>query len=146
MNIIEYFKKKIEELGYTFAVGDMRQLNLHINDIDFSASNGGVVVCCNNITEEYYEDRTNAIVALYLCKMMPFDFDSYDTVAEQMNVRDHAHVILQAFKNDNVVDYSNARITYGFNEFADNVLYCCVRMRVVSLAAEYTCFKILTTR
>lgn len=142
MNIIEYFKKKIEELGYTFAVGDMRQLNRHINDIDFSSSHEGVVVCCNNINEEYYEDRTSAIVSLYFCKMMPFDFDSYDTVSEQMKVRDHAHIILQAFKTDNVVDYSNARITYGFDEFADNVLYCCVRMRVESLAAENTCLKI----
>lgn len=139
MNFLAYLRKKIEEAGYMFLYGDLMQLNRAVGEVDFSQSRNSSVMFCRLITEEDGGDRPSATIGLYGCKLSDFDFGEFDTVEDINELKQSVSEVVESLDDDNVVSRSAIRYSYGYADFADDVLWCCARMTITARAAEYRC-------
>lgn len=117
--------------------GTAFQLNELFNSVPFGASRDGTVVFCRLIeNSETVDGRDRATVGIYFARLMEFDFDG----EEQLPSQEELKVIGKDFLNDvrtgNVMTYSGVRWQYGYDDYAENLLWVCLRVTLEAAAAD----------
>ena len=137
MDFINYIKTLSVARGHAFAYGNRMQINEKLNKINFSASAGGIVNFCYLIEDEGGGGIASAQLAIYFCKIEKFDFDTDKISAENELLKDEANKILEDIKDGNTARYEESvRFSFGYDDFSENVLWCCMRVSLYSLSCN----------
>jgi len=137
MNAIDTIRNWCSDNGYSFAYGNPSHVNVWMGETDFSASTDGVCVYAYLLTaSEYDGNRDSYNVGIYFATLVDFDFDNttIDTTTEDLKER--AKTLLNDLSNGNALGWSGARFEYGYDDYAENVCWCCLRVTLTALAAE----------
>ena len=133
MNFTEYIRHIVQLRGYSFAYGDVREINRVLTTMDFSQSKNGIVAFAHLITEEENDDHARATLAVYFCHLCPFDFNANDTGECQGYLRNAANTMFADISAGNIARTSNMRYSYGYDDYAENVLWVCARFTIEAL-------------
>lgn len=133
MNFTEYIRHIVQLRGYSFAYGDAREINRVLTTMDFSQSKNGIVAFAHLITEDDNDDHARATLAVYFCHLCPFDFDANDTGEWQGYLRNAANTMFADISAGNIARTSNMRYTYGYDDYAENVMWVCARFTIEAL-------------
>lgn len=137
MNAIDTIRQWCSTNGYSFTYGNPYHVNVWMGETDFSASTDGVCVYAYLLTaSEYDGNRDSYNVGIYFATLVDFDFDNetIDTTTESLKER--AKTLLNDISNGNALGWSGARFEYGYDDYAENVCWCCLRVTLTALAAE----------
>lgn len=124
--------------GYAYKYGNPAHINVWMGETYFSASTDGVCVFAHLLTASDYDesghDRHN--LAIYFATLTPFDFDTdtIDQVTEGLHAR--AKSLLSHIQQGNVFGWEGARFQYGYDDYAENVAWCCLRVTLTALTAD----------
>lgn len=124
--------------GYAYKYGNPAHINVWMGETDFYASADGVCVFAHLLTASDYDpsghDRHN--LAVYFATLTPFDFDTdtIDQVTEGLHAR--AKSLLSHIQQGNAYGWEGARFQYGYDDYAENVAWCCLRVTLTALAAD----------
>lgn len=117
--------------------GTPEQVNAMMQDTDFAASEDGTVVFCHLITDsETTDGRDSATVAVYFCRLCDFDFDGEDLLPVQEELKDTGKRLLHHIEQGNEMAYDGVRWQYGYDDYAENVAWVCLRVTLTALAAD----------
>ena len=133
MNFTEYIRHIVQLRGYSFAYGDAREINRVLTTMDFSQSKNGIVAFAHLVTEEENDDHARATLAVFFCHLCPFDFDANDTGEWQGYLRNAANTMFSDISAGNIARTSNMRYSYGYDDYAENVLWVCARFTIEAL-------------
>lgn len=123
----------------TFIYGSNSQINERLTYADYSASAGGVVVFATLLTAAIYDDgKDHDNVAVYFSMLTDFDFDPLEVADLQNQLRETSKGLLQWLQAGNAAAWSGARYSYGYDDYAENVCWCCLRVTIDSITAD--CF------
>ena len=137
MNIVKNIMTIAENAGYATLYGNPNHINEALTDADFGASSDGVVCYVYLITaSEVYEGRERADIGIYFASLCEFDFSPRDVLDKQGTLKNAAFGVFDAINNGNTMRASEPRYTYGYDDFADNVCWVCMRITVKELAAR----------
>lgn len=124
--------------GYAYKYGNPAHIEVWMGETDFSASTDGVCVFAHLLTASDYDpsgrDRHN--LAVYFATLTPFDFDTdtIDQVTEGLHAR--AKSMLAYIQQGNAFGWEGARFQYGYDDYAENVAWCCLRVTLTALASD----------
>ena len=117
--------------------GTPEQVNAMMQDTDFAASDSGTVVFCHLITDSETNDgRDTATVAVYFCRLCDFDFDGEQLLPVQEELKDTGKRLLLHIERGNAMAYDGVRWQYGYDDYAENVAWVCLRVTLTALAAD----------
>lgn len=123
--------------GFYALYGSPEQVNAMMQDTDFAASDGGTVLFCHLITDsETTDGRDTATVAVYFCRLCDFDFNGEDLLPVQEELKDTGKQLLHDIAIGNVMTYDGVRWQYGYDDYAENVAWVCLRVTLTALAAD----------
>lgn len=123
--------------GISAIYGSPEQINAMMQDTDFSASDGGTVMYCHLITDsETTDGRDAATVAVYFCRLCDFDFDGENLLPVQEDLKDTGKRLLHNIAQGNEMEYDGVRWQYGYDDYAENVAWVCLRVTLTALAAD----------
>lgn len=134
----QYIRNWCGDHGYIYKYGNPTHINVWMGETDFSASLDGVCVFAHLLTASDYDpsghDRHN--LAIYFATLTPFDFDTdtIDLVTEDLHAR--AKSLLAYIQQGNAFGWEGARFQYGYDDYADNVAWCCLRVTLTALTAD----------
>lgn len=104
---------------------------------DFGASHDGTVMYCHLITDsETMDGRDTATVAVYFCRLCDFDFDGEDLLPVQEELKDTGKALLHDIALGNEMAYDGVRWQYGYDDYAENVAWVCLRVTLTALSAD----------
>ena len=125
--------------GFSTLYGTPEQVNAMMQDTDFAASDGGTVVFCHLVTDsETTDGRDTATVAVYFCRLCDFDFDGEHLLPVQEELKDTGKQLLLQIERGNEMAYDGVRWQYGYDDYAENVAWVCLRVTLTALSAD--CF------
>lgn len=137
MIIIDKILEWARERGYTAVYGSAEQVNEMLNNTPFASSKDDTVVITHLITDSATLDgRDRAVVAVYFSSLCDFDFDGEDLLPEQERLKDIGKELLNSIRTGNVMTYSDPRWQYGYDDYADNVCWVCLRVTLTASAAD----------
>lgn len=117
--------------------GSPEQVNAMMQDTDFAASDGGTVLFCHLITDsETMDGRDTATVAVYFCRLCDFDFNGENLLPVQEELKDTGKRLLLHIAQGNEMAYDGVRWQYGYDDYAENVAWVCLRVTLTALAAD----------
>lgn len=123
--------------GISAIYGSPEQINAMMQDTDFSASDNGTVVFCHLITDsETMGGRDTATVAVYFCRLCDFDFDGENLLPVQEELKNTGKRLLLNIERGNDMAYDGVRWQYGYDDYAENVAWVCLRVTLTALAAD----------
>lgn len=123
--------------GISALYGSPEQVNAMMQDTDFSTSKDGTVVYCHLITDsETTGGRDAATVAVYFCRLCDFDFDGEQLLPVQEALKDTGKQLLHYIAQGNGMSYDGVRWQYGYDDYAENVAWVCLRVTLTALAAD----------
>ena len=123
--------------GFSALYGTPEQVNEMMTSTDFGASQDGTVMYCHLITDSETESgRDSATVAVYLCRLCDFDFNGEDLLPVQEELKDTGKQLLHDIAIGNVMTYDGVRWQYGYDDYADNVAWVCLRVTLTALSAD----------
>lgn len=134
----QYIRQWCEAEGYSYKYGNANHINVWMGETDFSSSLDGVCVFAHLLTASDYDpsgrDRHN--LAVYFAKLTPFDFDTdtIDQVTEDLHAR--AKSLLSHIQQGNDFGWEGARFQYGYDDYAENVAWCCLRVTLTALSSD----------
>lgn len=134
----QYIRQWCGSQGYAYKYGNPAHINVWMGETDFSASTDGVCVFAHLLTGSDYDpsghDRHN--LAIYFATLTPFDFDTdtIDQVTEGLHAR--AKSLLSHIQQGNDFGWEGARFQYGYDDYAENVAWCCLRVTLTALSAD----------
>ena len=127
--------------GYSALYGSPEQINEMMTSTDFGASRDGVVVFSHLITDsETTDSRDAATVAVYFCRLCDFDFDGENLLPQQEALKNIGKQMLRSIARGNVMTYEGVRWQYGYDDYAENVAWVCLRVTLEALTAD--CYNI----
>lgn len=137
MNTIRLIQQWCEAAGHTFIYGSTSQINERLTYADYSASAGGVVVFATLLTAGTYDNgKDHDNVAVYFSALCDFDFDPLQVADLQNTLKEASKGLLQWLQAGNAAVWSGARYSYGYDDYAENVCWCCLRVTVDSITAD----------
>lgn len=137
MIFIDQILAQVRADGYTAVYGNPAAVNELLTDVDFSASQHDTAVWCYLITDiEQVEGRDRANIGIYFATLSHFDFDAENLLTIQAILKSYAKDLINELNSGNVMSFGEPRYTFGYDDFAENVVWCCVRATVTELAAE----------
>ena len=117
--------------------GSPEQVNAMMQDTDFSDSDGGTVLYCHLITDsETMDGRDTATVAVYFCRLCDFDFDGEGLLPMQEELKNTGKRLLLYIERGNEMAYEGVRWQYGYDDYAENVAWVCLRVTLTALSAD----------
>ena len=117
--------------------GTPEQVNAMMQDTDFAASDSGTVLFCHLITDsETTDGRDTATVAVYFCRLCDFDFDGENLLPVQEELKNKGKRLLLHIERGNEMAYDGVRWQYGYDDYAENVAWVCLRVTLTALAAD----------
>lgn len=124
--------------GYGAMYGNPSHINRMMSDIDYSACTDGVAVFAHLITSsETAGGRDRSTVGVFFSRLCDFDFDPEALLDVQRQLQDIGKVMLADMLAGNEFDYSDpVRWQYGYDDYADNVAWVCLRLTAEALAVD----------
>lgn len=123
--------------GISALYGTPEQVNAMMQDTDFASSDSGTVVFCHLITDsETTGGRDAATVAVYFCRLCDFDFYGEGILIAQEELKDTGKRLLHHVAQGNEMAYDGVRWQYGYDDYAENVAWVCLRVTLTALAAD----------
>lgn len=140
---VDYILKWARERGYTAVYGSAEQVNEMLTDVPFADSKDGTVVVMHIVTDSATVDgRDRAVVAVYFASLCPFDFDGEALLPEQERLKSIGKELLNFIRTGNEMTYSDPRWQYGYDDYAENVAWVCLRVTLTASAADCVPLKI----
>ena len=123
--------------GYAAVYGSAGQVNEMLTDVPFADSKDGTVMYCHLITDSETESgRDSATVAVYFCRLCDFDFNGEDLLPVQEELKDTGKQLLRDIAIGNYMSYDGVRWQYGYDDYAENVAWVCLRVTLTALSAD----------
>ena len=137
MMIVDDILNWARERGYTAVYGSAEQVNEMLNDTPFADSKDGTAVVMHLVTDSATVDgRDRAVVAVYFASLCPFDFDGESLLPEQERLKNIGKALLNDIRRGNVITYADPRWQYGYDDYAENVCWVCLRVTLTAAAAD----------
>lgn len=129
MTFINEIKQWCDGEGYAFRYGKPMQLEEMLGRVDFAASKDSTVVFCHLVTAmEWRNGRDRYTVGVYFARLCPFDFDGMQVLSEQEDLKNAAKGWLRSMDCGNTLLWEDARFTFGYDDFCENVAWVCCRV------------------
>lgn len=123
--------------GFKAAYGTPEQVNEMFNDTPFASSKDGTVVFMHLVTDSTTIDgRDRAVVAVYFASLCDFDFNGEQLLPEQERLKSIGKELLNSIRTGNVMTYADPRWQYGYDDYAENVYWLCLRITLTASAAD----------
>lgn len=123
--------------GISALYGSPEQVNEMMTDTPFASSQDGTVVFCHLITDsETTDGRDTATVAVYFCRLCGFDFNGEGLLPVQEELKDTGKQLLLHIERGNLMAYDGVRWQYGYDDYAENVAWVCLRVTLTALSAD----------
>ena len=137
MMFLDYILQWARDKGYTAVYGSPEQVNEMLTDVPFADSKDGTAVIMHLVSEsETYNGHDRAIVAVYYASLCPLDFNGESLLPEQERLKNIGKALLNDIRTGNVLSYEYPRWQYGYDDYAENVAWVCLRVTVKALAAD----------
>lgn len=123
--------------GYTAVYGSAWQINEMLTDVDFAASKDATAVIMHLVTDSATVDgKDTAVVAVYFASLCDFDFDGEQLLPEQERLKGIGKELLNDIRTGNEMTYNDPRWQYGYDDYAENVCWVCLRVTLTASAAD----------
>lgn len=123
--------------GYTAVYGSPEQINEVLTAVPFADSKDGTVVVMHLITaSETVDGHDRATLAVYFASLCPFDFNGEILLPEQERLKNVGKALLNDIRTGNKTAYSDPRWQYGYDDYAENVCWVCLRVTLTAMAAD----------
>lgn len=134
---VDYILAWARDLGYSAVYGSPEQVNEMLTDVPFSASKDGTAVIMHLVTNsETVDGHDRAVMAVYFASLCPFDFDGEALLPEQERLKNIGKALLNHIRTGNVITADSARWQYGYDDYAENVCWVCLRVALTASAAD----------
>lgn len=134
---VDYILQWARDNGYTAVYGSPEQVNEMLTSVPFADSKDGTAVIMHLIaSSETVDGHDRAIVAVYFASLCPFDFDGEALLPEQERLKDIGKALLNDIRSGNVLSYADPRWQYGYDDYAENVAWVCLRVTLTASAAD----------
>ena len=138
MKFVKWVLQWARAKGYGAMYGNPSHINRMMSDVDYSQCTDGVAVFAHLITSgETAGGRDRFTAGIFFSKLCDFDFDPEALLNVQQDLQDIGKAMLADMLAGNEFDYSDpVRWQYGYDDYADNVAWVCVRLTAEALAAD----------
>lgn len=134
---VDHILKWARDNGYAAVYGSPEQVNEMLTGVPFADSKDGTAVIMHLVTEsETYNGHDRAIVAVYFASLCPFDFNGESLLPEQERLKSIGKELLNDIRTGNTIAYEYPRWQYGYDDYAENVAWVCLRVTLTALAAD----------
>ena len=146
MIIVDQILQWARDNGYTAVYGSPEQVNEMLTSVPFANSKDGTVVIMHLIaSSETVDGYDRANIAVYFASLCPFDFDGESLLPEQERLKNVGKALLHHLRSGNALSYEYPRWQYGYDDYAENVCWVCLRVTLTALAADCVPLEIPTT-
>lgn len=137
MNVVKKLIKSTRDAGFEARYGTAYQINDYLTDVDFSQSRGETVVYMHLITSlSSVNGRERGEFAVYFARLCDFDFNGEELLDIQEEMKGYGEEIIRAVTCGNDIRVlGDARWQFGYDDFAENVSWVCMRVTVEDMAA-----------
>lgn len=123
--------------GYAAVYGSAGQVDEMLTDVDFAASKDATAVVLHLITDSATVDgKDTAAVAVYFAVLCDLDFDGESLLSEQERLKGIGKELLNDIRAGNEMTYADPRWQYGYDDYAENVCWVCLRVTLTASAAD----------
>lgn len=139
MNPIAYIMQWARGKGYGAMYGNPAHINMMMSDVDYLQCTDNTAVFCHLITasETANGGHDRETVGVFFSRLCDFDFDPEGLLSVQDGLKAIGKSLLNDINAGNVLGYEEpVRWQYGYDDYADNVAWVCMRVTLESLAAE----------
>ena len=137
MIIVDQILSWARNNGYTAVYGSAEQVNEMLTSVPFDNSKDGTVVIMHLIAaSETVDGHDRATIAVYFASLCQFDFDGEALLPEQERLKNVGKDLLNYLRTGNVLSYADPRWQYGYDDYAENVAWVCLRVTLTALAAD----------
>ena len=137
MMFVDYILSWARDNGYAAVYGSPEQVNEMLTGVPFADSKDGTAVIMHLVADsETYNGHDSAIVAVYFTSLCPFDFNGESLLPEQERLKNIGKGLLNEIRTGNVLAYEYPRWQYGYDDYAENVCWVCLRVTLTALAAD----------
>lgn len=138
MNIVQTLIRLLRDAGFETRYGTAYQINDYLTDVDFSQSRGGTVAYIHLITSlSSVNGRERGEFAVYFARLCDFDFNGEELLDVQQELKGYGEELIRAATCGNEVRVlGNARWQFGYDDFAENVCWVCMRVTLESTTEE----------
>ena len=134
---VDYILQWAREKGYVAVYGSPEQVNEMLTNVPFASSQDGTAVIMHLVADsETVDGHDRAVVAVYFASLCPFDFDGENLLPEQERLKNIGKSLLNYIRTGNTIAYEYPRWQYGYDDYAENVCWVCLRVTLTALAAD----------
>ena len=134
---VDYILQWARDNGYSAVYGSPEQVNEMLTSVPFADYKDGTAVIMHLVTDsETYNGHDRAIVAVYFASLCPFDFNGESLLSEQERLKSIGKELLNDIRTGNTIAYEYPRWQYGYDDYAENVCWVCLRVTLTALAAD----------
>ena len=134
---VNYILQWARDKGYAAVYGSPEQVNEMLTLVPFASSQDGTAVIMHLVTDsETVDGHDRAVVAVYFDSLCPFDFDGESLLSEQERLKNIGKDLLNDIRTGNTIAYEYPRWQYGYDDYAENVCWVCLRVTLTALAAD----------
>lgn len=138
MNIVQYLIRLLRDAGFETRYGTAYQINEYLTDVDFSQSRGETVAYLHLITSlSSVNGRDRGEFSVYFARLCDFDLNGENLLDIQEELKGYGEELIRSATCGNEVRVlGNARWQFGYDDFAENVCWACLRVTVESTTEE----------
>lgn len=138
MNIVQALIRLLRDAGFETRYGTAYQINDYLTDVDFSQSRGETVSYMHLITSlSSVNGRERGEFSVYFARLCDFDFNGEDLLDVQEELKGYGEELIRSATCGNEVKVlGNARWQFGYDDFAENVCWACLRLTVESTTED----------
>lgn len=134
---VDYILQWARDKGYAAVYGSPEQVNEMLTSVPFADSKDGTAVIMHLVADsETYNGHDRAILAVYFASLCPFDFNGESLLPEQERLKNIGKDLLNDIRTGNSIAYEYPRWQYGYDDYAENVCWVCLRVTLTALAAD----------
>lgn len=134
---VDYILQWARDKGYAAVYGSPEQVNEMLTNVPFASSQDGTAVIMHLVADsETYNGHDRAIVAVYFASLCTFDFNGESLLPEQERLKNIGKDLLNDIRTGNTIAYEYPRWQYGYDDYAENVCWVCLRVTITALAAD----------
>ena len=134
---VDYILNWARDNGYAAVYGSPEQVNEMLTNVPFADSKDGTAVVMHLVADsETYNGHDRAVVAVYFASLCQFDFNGESLLPEQERMKNIGKALLNDIRTGNVLAYEYPRWQYGYDDYAENVCWVCLRVTLTALAAD----------
>ena len=134
---VDYILQWARGKGYTAVYGSPEQVNEMLTDVPFADSKDGTAVIMHLVADsETVDGHDRAVLAVYFASLCPLDFNGETLLTEQERLKNVGKALLNDIRTGNVLSYEYPRWQYGYDDYAENVAWVCLRVTLTALAAD----------